>query len=95
MNDYQKAIKRGIETGLDNHFSKNEPKVCLTVEEAKAVQAIMEEVFFKNEVLTKRGMEDWKLFCDKIEQAEIFQIGEDYNKALNKALAEFQEQTEK
>lgn len=38
MNDYQKAIKRGIETGLDNHFPKKEPKkVWLTVEEAKTL----------------------------------------------------------
>ena len=38
MNEYQKAIRRGIETGLDNHFFKKEPKkVWLTVDEAKDV----------------------------------------------------------
>ena len=37
MNEYQKAIKRGIEKGLDKHF-KDEPKVCLTIDEAKQVQ---------------------------------------------------------
>lgn len=76
MNDYQKAIKRGIETGLDNHFSKKESKkVWLTVEEAKGIYETIEEAKeflwkYHKVPLTKLGQKDFDTLKKRIEQAE-------------------------
>lgn len=61
--------------------------VTLTVEEAKKLARL---VNFGADWSTNLPDDDLiaEDFKRRIEQAEIFQIGEDYNKALNKALAE-------
>lgn len=76
MNDYQKAIMRGIETGLDNHFSKEESKkVCLTVEEAKDIATLCGEAEFYamqgENIKAKRLVGKARdLLVERIEQAE-------------------------
>lgn len=71
MNEYQKAIKRGIEKGLDKHF-KDEPKVWLTVEEAilaKKCARYVAGYLAKDE----EARMVWKFadkLSDRIEQAE-------------------------
>ena len=76
MNDYQKAIKRGIKTGLDNHFSKKESKkVWLTVEEAKRVKMFLDDAVALHDkgvvVIQSNGFETIQLIKERIEQAEM------------------------
>ena len=73
MNEYQKAIKRGIEKGLDKHF-KDEPKVWLTVEEAKALEVFADDVMDLDKKgyihITDEGFETISFLKKRIEQAE-------------------------
>lgn len=73
MNDYQKAIMRGIETGLDNHFSKEESKkVCLTVEEANLLFNVIDGFFDLRLPTTKEivALNKLKVRVERIEKTE-------------------------
>lgn len=72
--------------------------ICLTVEEAKEIYKVLDMGL---EACIHEYEREWEFnperqvrraFKEKIEQAEVAKIGEDYNKALNNALAEFQKQ---
>ena len=73
--------------------------VCLTIEEAKELATKLKNnadfFFLQTGEFDYDTDELWQCLTDKIEQAEIFQIGEDYNKALNRVAEEFQKQAEK
>ncbi len=80
MNDYQKAIKRGIENALDKYdkkcqaIAKNEPKVWLTVEEASRIDTLLQDVVALHDQghvkLTSTGFETIRIFKERFEQAE-------------------------
>ena len=70
MNEYQKAIKRGIEKGLDEHF-KVEPKVWLTVEEAKGILWDLRDLYKQTYGYEWVKNEPWfDEFKKRIEQAK-------------------------
>ena len=75
MNDYQKAINRGIETGLDNHFPKKEPKkIWLTIEEAERVKSFLDDAVALHDkgvvVIQSSGFDTVQLIKERIKQAE-------------------------
>ena len=76
MNEYQKAVARGIENGLNDHFNCKTKKVWLTIEEAKqANKCVMIEIanlindFGPTELIHELEVLSEKL-RERIEQAE-------------------------
>lgn len=103
-----KLSEKGKRKFLDNFywFSEEfeqddfEDCVMLTIEEAKEIATLCGEAEFyamqDESIKAKRHVGKARdLLVKRIEQAEVARIGEDYNKALNNALAEFQKQEER
>lgn len=84
-------------------FKSNDFEDCvmLTIEEAKEI--IGTYIGTNCEIVKQHGIPELKIknpnwlihLLERIEQAEVAKIGEDYNKALNKVVEEFQKQAEK
>ena len=71
MNEYQKAVARGIENGLNDHFNRKTKKVWLTVEEAKVIAIFFGAVDACCDLrMSKTEQKVWRKLNKLIGQAE-------------------------